>query len=106
MKIQKIDKKCRCCAYRKDAAGGWTTCDYIFIEDKPRPCPPGKDCTVWKSKKKYAKERSEARHRSYVEITEARKKKNKAYYEKNKEKVLEAQRKYRARKKAQKEVTT
>ena len=21
-------------------------CNYIFIEDKRRPCPPGKDCTV------------------------------------------------------------
>ena len=104
MQIQKIDKKCQCCAYRKDAAGGWTTCDYIFIEDKPRPCLPGRDCTVWKSKKQFEKEQKEASHKIYLEITEARKIKNKTYYEKNKERVLEVQRKYRERKKAQKEV--
>ena len=28
-------------------------CNYIFIEDKRRPCPPGKDCTVRIERKGY-----------------------------------------------------
>ena len=27
-------------------------CNYIFVEGYSRPCPPGKDCTVKKPKKK------------------------------------------------------
>ena len=43
-------KHCKGCVY----LGGhpdYRTCNYIFIEDKRRPCPPGKDCTVKKLKK-------------------------------------------------------
>lgn len=27
-------------------------CNYIFNEGHPRPCPPGKDCTVYEKGKK------------------------------------------------------
>ena len=37
-------KYCKDCVYYM---GGFTKfCQYIFVEDKRRPCPPGKDCTV------------------------------------------------------------
>lgn len=36
---------CRGCIYRS-CTGGMNSCDYIFKVGKPRPCPPGKDCTV------------------------------------------------------------
>lgn len=31
-------------------------CNYIFEEDRRRPCPPGKGCTVRKTKKKGRKQ--------------------------------------------------
>lgn len=39
------DRACNGCVYR-GRVGSYGCCDYIFIKDKPRPCPPGKDCTV------------------------------------------------------------
>ena len=48
---EQMQKHCKGCVY----LGGhpdYRTCNYIFIEDKRRPCPPGKDCTVKKLKKK------------------------------------------------------
>lgn len=45
------DKYCKGCIYQ-----GWAAqhscCDYIFIKDECRPCPPGKDCTVKQKKMK------------------------------------------------------
>ena len=37
---------CRGCIYQGYAGGNLKCCDYIFKVGKPRPCPPGKDCTV------------------------------------------------------------
>jgi hypothetical protein len=37
---------CRGCIYQGYAGGYQRCCDYIFKVGKPRPCPPGKDCTV------------------------------------------------------------
>lgn len=40
------DKHCQdCFYYRKIYEISWY-CAYVFIEDKKRPCPPGKECTV------------------------------------------------------------
>lgn len=44
MKEAVTDSFCEGCWYYR---GGCTkTCDYIFLEDRPRPCPPGDGCTV------------------------------------------------------------
>lgn len=41
------DKYCIGCRYYRTMYGGdQMYCDYIFAEDKKRPCDPGKDCTV------------------------------------------------------------
>lgn len=36
---------CRGCIYCA-IVGGMASCDYLFQVGTPRPCPPGKDCTV------------------------------------------------------------
>lgn len=51
------DKYCEGCIYHGYAGGDWRCCDYIFIEDKRRPCPPGKDCTVKTVKVKVQKKK-------------------------------------------------
>ena len=43
-----IDKHCLGCAYYTKIHDAIRYCGYIFKEDKPRPCPPGKGCTVKK----------------------------------------------------------
>lgn len=39
------DKHCDKCFYYTKLFSVWY-CRYIFAVGKPRPCPPGKDCTV------------------------------------------------------------
>lgn len=46
-----IDRACKGCIYL-GRAGCHGCCDYIFIKGKPRPCPPGKACTVKETKRK------------------------------------------------------
>lgn len=41
------DEHCVGCRYYRLINGGLQMyCNYIFAEDKKRPCDPGKDCTV------------------------------------------------------------
>ena len=40
------DRYCIDCKYYQGNNESILTCCYIFIEDKKRPCDPGKDCTV------------------------------------------------------------
>lgn len=51
------DRACKGCIYF-----GWVArfgcCNYIFMEDKRRPCPPGKGCTVKETKKTRQKKES------------------------------------------------
>lgn len=42
---------CKGCRYW-DGNSGCHCCNYIFIEGHRRPCPPGKECTVRKAKKR------------------------------------------------------
>ena len=42
-------KPCNGCVYL-GYIGDTMGCNYIFIKDKRRPCPPGKDCTVKEKK--------------------------------------------------------
>jgi len=39
------------CVYSGEI-GGMPCCNYCFIADKLRPCPAGKDCTVYKRGKR------------------------------------------------------
>lgn len=48
----RMQRPCIGCAYFGGENNVNNSCNYIFIEDKRRPCPPGKDCTVKKPKKK------------------------------------------------------
>lgn len=47
-----IDPYCKGCVYYMKMGGDQMCCHYIFREDKPRPCPPGKECTVKKKRSK------------------------------------------------------
>ena len=40
------DKYCNGCIYKGVVENHLPCCNYIFMEDKRRPCPPGKGCTV------------------------------------------------------------
>jgi len=45
-------KYCKGCYYYGGGCETTATCNYIFIVGHRRPCPPGKDCTVKKAKRK------------------------------------------------------
>lgn len=47
-----MQRHCKGCAYFGGENNVNNSCNYIFIEDKRRPCSPGKDCTVRKPRKK------------------------------------------------------
>lgn len=51
-----VDKHCVGCKYYYMISETLCYCSYIFQEDKRRPCPPGKDCTVKKKKRKRGKD--------------------------------------------------
>lgn len=38
-------KYCKGCVYWQGSYEGYEMCNYIFLRDQRRPCPPGKDCT-------------------------------------------------------------
>lgn len=40
------DSYCNGCIYKGVVENHLPCCNYIFMEDKMRPCPPGKGCTV------------------------------------------------------------
>ena len=45
-----IDKHCMGCKYYAGITEYIYYCSYFMKEDKRRPCPPGKGCTVRKEK--------------------------------------------------------
>lgn len=47
-----MQRPCIGCAYFGGENSVNNSCNYIFIVGKRRPCPPGKDCTVKKPRKK------------------------------------------------------
>ena len=47
-----VDKHCLGCKYYYTIVETLCYCSYIFQEDKRRPCPPGKYCTVKTKKRK------------------------------------------------------
>lgn len=48
-----IDKHCLGCWYYAKICESIYCCSYLDREDKRRPCPPGKNCTVRKEKMGY-----------------------------------------------------
>ena len=49
--IQNPNRKyCKGCYYWGGLNGSCDCCNYIFVEGRKRPCPPGKGCTVRKEK--------------------------------------------------------
>lgn len=55
MEWRTYDRACKGCIYM-----GWTgsylgCCNYIFMKNQRRPCPPGKGCTVKETKKQRKK---------------------------------------------------
>lgn len=45
--VEAMDNKyCHDCIYFGGATECSCTCNYIFMEDKKRPCNPGNECTV------------------------------------------------------------
>ena len=49
--IKTVDSNCRNCVYLHSMSG-MKFCAYIMIEEKCRPCPAGKGCTVKKTGKR------------------------------------------------------
>lgn len=54
--LEKTEKRiyyraCKGCIYY-GLIGPYGCCNYIFIKDERRPCPPGKDCTVKQKRKR------------------------------------------------------
>ena len=54
-----IDKNCWNCFYWQGHSEPAMCCNYLLITDKRRPCPPGKDCTVKKPRKRRRKKQAE-----------------------------------------------
>lgn len=54
-KMKTYTRACAGCIYFGWANSYLGCCNYIFMEDKRRPCPPGKGCTVKQKKKKEKK---------------------------------------------------
>jgi hypothetical protein len=54
-KTSYIDKYCADCKYYMGNCDNTLCCNYIFIEDKRRPCDPGKGCTVKVKRKRRRK---------------------------------------------------
>lgn len=49
------DKHCVGCYFYRCICTGWVGCHYILLTGKKRPCPPGKDCTVKKERRRRKK---------------------------------------------------
>ena len=59
MQWRPYDRACKGCIYFGWIGGYHGCCNYIFIAGERRPCPPGKDCTVKKTKKRGRKKKGE-----------------------------------------------
>lgn len=92
--MSKGSKYCEGCAYRKVfTAGSLPYCDYFLMTNKRRPCPGGDGCTVRITKREYQEQRLTDAEKAFREIK--RKEKEQAYYQRNKEKILARNRKWR-----------
>lgn len=79
----KCDKFCHDCVYMGVAGNGYIPmCNYIFIEDKRRPCPPGEGCTVKLTDKEVKKKKAQKRKELSIEQKQRYAQKSKEWYEK------------------------
>ena len=54
-----LGKPCGGCIYYYGPSEGTICCNYLLDTGKRRPCPPGKDCTVRKSRRNKKKSKME-----------------------------------------------
>lgn len=67
---------CNGCVYKGIVQGHVPCCNYILMEDKRRPCPPGEGCTVKKTNREAQRKAAGDRKRKALErAKEARAKK-------------------------------
>lgn len=59
-------------------------CNYIFMENKRRPCPPGEGCTVKVTDKEVKKRKTKERRALSVEQVQRKKERDRLYWEKRK----------------------
>jgi hypothetical protein len=78
------DSYCNGCIYKGVVEGHVPCCNYIFIEDKPRPCPPGEGCTVKLTSKEIKKRKAKERRGMSVEAMQRKKERDRLYREKKK----------------------
>lgn len=74
---------CNGCVYAS-SAHNIQMCNYIFVEDKMRPCPPGEGCTVKLTSKEIKKRKAKERRGMSVEAMQRKKERNRLYREKKK----------------------
>ena len=58
---------CKGCVYRGIVQGSLPCCNYIFMEDKRRPCPPGEGCTVKTTNREAQRKGAEERKQRKLE---------------------------------------
>lgn len=67
---------CNGCVYKGIVQGHVPCCNYIFMEDKRRPCPPGAGCTVKLTNREAQRKGAEERkQRKLEQMKQARAKK-------------------------------
>ena len=82
-----IGKKhpCEGCIYLSMIGNSYLPCcNYIFMEDKRRPCPPGEGCTVKITDKQVKKRKAQERRAMSVEQMQRKKERDRLYWEKRK----------------------
>ncbi len=62
------DSYCNGCIYKGLVNGNAPCCNYIFMEDKRRPCPPGEGCTVKVTNRDAQRRTAEERKRKKLEL--------------------------------------
>ncbi len=79
-----INKKHPCygCIYLSLVAGEHPCCNYIFMENKRRPCPPGEGCTVKITDKGVKKRKTKERRALSVEQQKRKSERDRLYREK------------------------
>lgn len=72
---------CHGCIYLSLVAGEHPCCNYIFMEDKRRPCPPGEGCTVKITSEEVKKQKAEKRRELSVEQMKRKKERDRLRWE-------------------------
>lgn len=75
------DKYCDDCIYRGRISFNTPCCDYIFIEGKMRPCPPGTACTVKSTNREVKRQKKEKKKVLSFEQKQRKAQRDKAYRE-------------------------